>query len=62
MEERLGTEETVRFSELKHLTAVVRAPQHSDVIKHCAFGHGGRAGGELDHRDIFGHYFARGLI
>ena len=62
MEKRLGAEETVRFGELEHLAAVVRTPQHGDVIKHCTFGHGGGAGGELDHRDVFGRYFARRLI
>src|SRR5215475_5884814 len=57
VKKRLGAEETVRFGELEHLAAVVGAPQHGNVIKHCTFGHRGGAGGELDHHDIFGCYF-----
>ena len=61
MKKSLSAEETVRLGELEQLTTVVGTPQHGNVIEHCALGHRGGAGGELDHRDIFGCYFARRL-
>src|SRR5262249_27027002 len=59
VKKRLGTEEAVCLGELEHLAAVVRTPQHSDLIQQCPFGHSRSAGGELDHRDVFGRYFSR---